>query len=110
VGTLKSNHDRSVIETRLCASIVGHVGPRTSNAASISMSRTSALSPRLDTSVNPAKGFESCLFRFGNSACIETMKATTHSSVNIGPGAQPIALTHIAISLGLEELVNELTQ
>ncbi|HAR38101.1 MAG: glyoxalase [Nitrospirae bacterium GWC2_57_13] len=60
--------------------------------------------------VNPAKGFESCFLSFGDGARIEAMKTTTHSPVEFEPGAQRMGLTHFAISLGSEQLVDELTQ
>jgi len=60
--------------------------------------------------VNPATGFESCFLSFADGARIEAMKTTTLSPVVIEPGAQRMGLTHIAISLGSEQLVDELTQ
>jgi lactoylglutathione lyase len=38
------------------------------------------------------------------------MKTTTHAPVFIEPGAQRMGLTHFAVSLGSEALVDELTQ
>ena len=60
--------------------------------------------------VNPAKGFKSCFLSFADGARIEAMKTTTLSPVVVEPGAQRMGLTHIAISLGSERLVDELTQ
>jgi lactoylglutathione lyase len=60
--------------------------------------------------VNAAKGFESCFLSFKDGARIEAMKTSTLSPVVIEPGAQRMGLTHIAISLGSERLVDELTQ
>ena len=60
--------------------------------------------------VNPAKGFESCFLSFADGARIEAMKTTALSPVVIEPGVQRMGLTHIAISLGSEQLVDELTQ
>ena len=60
--------------------------------------------------VNPAKGFESCFLSFADGARIEAMKTTTLSPVVVEPGAQRMGLTHIAISLGSEQLVDKLTQ
>jgi len=60
--------------------------------------------------VNSAKGFESCFLSFGEGARIEVMKTTTLSPVAIESGAQRMGLTHFAVSLGSEALVDELTQ
>lgn len=60
--------------------------------------------------VNAAKGFESCFLSFGDGARIEIMKTVTLSPVAIEPGAQRMGLTHLAIALGSEGLVDELTQ
>jgi lactoylglutathione lyase len=60
--------------------------------------------------VNPSKGFESCFLNFTGGARIEAMKTTTLSPVVIEPGAQRMGFTHIAISLGSEQLVDALTE
>ncbi len=60
--------------------------------------------------VNPTKGFESCFLSFSGGARIEAMKTTTLAPVVIAPGAQRMGLTHFAVSLGAESLVDELTQ
>jgi lactoylglutathione lyase len=60
--------------------------------------------------VNAAKGFESCFLRLSDGARIEVMKTTTLSPVAIEPGAQRMGLTHIAISVGSEQLVDALTE
>jgi lactoylglutathione lyase len=60
--------------------------------------------------VNPAKGFESCFLSFSDGARIEAMTTTTLSPVVIEAGAQRMGLTHMAISLGSESLVDELTR
>ena len=59
---------------------------------------------------NPAKGFESYFLSFGDGARIEAMKIATHAPVEVEPGAHRMGLTHFAISLGSEQLVDELTQ
>ena len=59
--------------------------------------------------VNPAKGFESCFLRFADGARLEAMTTTTLSLVESPPGAQRLGLTHLAISVGSERLVDELT-
>jgi lactoylglutathione lyase len=59
--------------------------------------------------VNPTKGFESCFLSFSDGARIEAMQTTTMAPVVIEPGAQRMGLTHLAISLGSEPLVDELT-
>jgi lactoylglutathione lyase len=60
--------------------------------------------------VNPAKGFESCFLSFTAGTRIEVMKTTTLSPVVIEAGAQRMGLTHFAISVGSERLVDALTQ
>ena len=60
--------------------------------------------------VNAKKGFESCFLSFADGARIEAMRTTSLSPVVIEAGAQRMGLTHIAISLGSEQLVDELTQ
>ena len=60
--------------------------------------------------VNPAKGFESCFLSFESGARIEAMKTTMLTPVGVEVGAQRLGLTHIAISLGSEQLVDKLTQ
>jgi lactoylglutathione lyase len=59
--------------------------------------------------VNPAKGFESCFLNFTDGARLEVMKTTTLPLVESAAGAQRMGLTHLAISLGSERLVDELT-
>jgi lactoylglutathione lyase len=59
--------------------------------------------------VNPAKGFESCFLSFTDGARLEAMTTTTLSLVEIPLGAQRLGLTHLAISVGSERLVDELT-
>ncbi len=59
---------------------------------------------------NPAKGFESCFLSFAGGARLEAMTTTTLPLVEYGPGVQRLGLTHLAISVGSERLVDELTQ
>jgi lactoylglutathione lyase len=59
---------------------------------------------------NPSKGFESCFLSFTDGARIEAMKTTTIKPIVVEPGAQRIGLTHLAVSLGSEHLVDELTE
>jgi lactoylglutathione lyase len=58
---------------------------------------------------NPAKGFKSRFLRFGRGAALEIMQSTSLSPVKLEPGAQRMGLTHLALSVGSEERVNELT-
>jgi lactoylglutathione lyase len=60
--------------------------------------------------VNPVKGFTSCFVSFSEGARIEVMMTTVLSPVVIEPGAQRMGLTHIAISVGSAERVDELTR
>jgi lactoylglutathione lyase len=59
--------------------------------------------------VNQQKGFESCFLGFSDGARIELMTTTLLKPVLIEPGAQRMGLTHFALSLGTEQLVDELT-
>lgn len=59
--------------------------------------------------VNATKGFESRFLSLASGARIELMRTTTLSPVVIAPGAQRMGLTHIAIALGSEQAVDELT-
>jgi lactoylglutathione lyase len=59
--------------------------------------------------VNPAKGFESCFLQFTDGARIEAMTTTTLPLVKSPPGAQRLGLTHLAMSVGSERVVDELT-
>jgi len=60
--------------------------------------------------VNPAKGFESCFLSFDDGARLEAMTTTSLSLIELPPGAQRFGLTHLAISVGSERLVDELTK
>lgn len=60
--------------------------------------------------VNPKKGFESCFLSFADGARIEAMKTTALTPVAFEPGAQRMGLTHLAIAVGSEQVVAELTQ
>lgn len=60
--------------------------------------------------VNPKQGFESCFLSFADGARIEVMKTTILDPVKIEPGAQRTGLTHFAVALGSERLVDELTR
>jgi lactoylglutathione lyase len=60
--------------------------------------------------VNPAKGFESCFLSFENGARLEAMTTTTLPLVQAPRGAQRLGLTHLAISVGSDRLVDSLTE
>ena len=60
--------------------------------------------------VNPKKGFESCFLSFAGGARLEAMTTTMLSLAERAPGEQQLGLTHLAISVGSETLVDELTQ
>jgi lactoylglutathione lyase len=59
---------------------------------------------------NPSKGFRSIFLSFGGGARIEVMQTSKLSPVVLEPGAQRMGLTHIAISVGSVEQVDELTR
>jgi lactoylglutathione lyase len=58
---------------------------------------------------NPAKGYQSRFLRFADGARLELMRTTTLQPVRCESGAQRMGLTHIAIALGAEQRVDELT-
>ena len=58
---------------------------------------------------NPAKGYQSCFVAFGAGARLELMTTTALRPVRHAPGAQRIGLTHLALSVGSSEKVDELT-
>ena len=58
---------------------------------------------------NTAKGFESVFLTFTDGARLELMRTTTLAPVALAPGAQRMGLTHLAISVGSDELVDSLT-
>lgn len=60
--------------------------------------------------VNATKGFESCFLSFPEGARIELMKTTRLSPLLIEAGAERMGLTHFAMSVGSDALVDELTQ
>lgn len=59
---------------------------------------------------NPAKGFESRFLTFAGGARLELMRTSTLRPARYERGAQRMGLTHIAISLGAEGRVDELTR
>jgi lactoylglutathione lyase len=58
---------------------------------------------------NPAKGFSSRFLTFESGARLELMTSTTFAPLRSEAGAQRMGLTHLAISLGSETLVDDLT-
>ena len=59
---------------------------------------------------NPAKGFESRFLSFATGARLEIMRTTTLAPVKHESGAQRMGLTHMALSVGSEQRVEELTR
>ncbi|MDP9013039.1 MAG: VOC family protein [Acidobacteriota bacterium] len=60
--------------------------------------------------VNQKKGFESYFLSFSEGARIEIMKTAALHPLGAEPGVQRMGFAHIAISLGSEKLVDELTK
>lgn len=58
---------------------------------------------------NAAKGFESRFVTFESGARLEIMRTTSMRPVSYAPGTQRMGLTHLALSLGSVELVDQLT-
>jgi lactoylglutathione lyase len=59
--------------------------------------------------VNRSKGFESAFLSFSTGARLEVMTTTTLGPVRLDAGAQRMGLTHLAIAVGSDRLVDELT-
>jgi lactoylglutathione lyase len=59
--------------------------------------------------VNPAKGFASRFLSFAGGARLEVMQSSVMEAVKHAPGAQRMGLTHLAVSVGSESGVDELT-
>ena len=58
---------------------------------------------------NPAKGFESRFLTFESGARLELMQTSLLNPVGHDPGVQRMGLTHIAIAVGTERRVDEVT-
>jgi lactoylglutathione lyase len=59
--------------------------------------------------VNATKGFESRFLSFEGGARLEVMQSSVVEAVKHAPGAQRMGLTHLAVSVGSESGVDELT-
>lgn len=59
---------------------------------------------------NPAKGFDSCFLEFDGGARLELMRTSQHELAGAPPGAQRHGLTHLALAVGSEARVDELTR
>jgi lactoylglutathione lyase len=62
-----------------------------------------------DRYANPAKGFESRFLTFETGARLELMQTSVLQPVAHERGAQRMGLTHLAITVGAERRVDELT-
>jgi lactoylglutathione lyase len=60
--------------------------------------------------VNSKKGFESVFLTLSGGTRIEVMSTTTLHPVEIEAGAQRMGLTHFAIAVGSDAIVDQLTQ
>jgi len=58
---------------------------------------------------NPSHGFESYFLSFESGARLEIMKSSSLQPVPCEPGAQRMGLTHLAICVGSEREVDQLT-
>ncbi|MDP9087609.1 MAG: VOC family protein [Pseudomonadota bacterium] len=59
--------------------------------------------------INAKKGYEARFLSFEGGARIELMKSSTLDPVVLERGAQRMGLTHVAVSVGSEQRVDELT-
>ena len=62
-----------------------------------------------DRYTNATKGFESRFLTFDSGARLEIMRTTSMSPVKYQPAVQRMGLTHLAVSVGSEQSVDELT-
>jgi lactoylglutathione lyase len=62
-----------------------------------------------DKYANPTKGFESRFLSFDSGARLEIMRTATLSPIKHASGVQRMGLTHLALSVGSEQRVDELT-
>jgi lactoylglutathione lyase len=58
---------------------------------------------------NPAKGFRSRFLTLAAGARIEVMTTTSHAPLRAAAGAHRMGLAHLALALGSERAVDELT-
>ena len=58
---------------------------------------------------NPSKGFESCFLSFASGARLEVMRTTREVPASVLPGAQRMGLIHVALAVGSEQAVDDLT-
>jgi lactoylglutathione lyase len=99
----------SIID-RLCSMHIEHIALWTNDmercAAFYATYFGATAGPRY---TNPRKGFQSCFLSFESGARIEVMTTTAHQPVVVEAGAERMGLTHIAICVGSEETVDQLT-
>jgi lactoylglutathione lyase len=62
-----------------------------------------------DKYANPANGFESRFLSFHAGARLEIMRTTAFSPITHESGAQRMGLTHLAVCVGSEQRVDDLT-
>jgi lactoylglutathione lyase len=60
--------------------------------------------------VNAKKGFESAFLQFSSGARLEVMQTSTLNPIHLEAGAQRMGLTHLAITVGSDSRVDELTR
>jgi lactoylglutathione lyase len=89
---------------------IEHIALWVSDLAAMCEFYASAFSARVSGLYeNPAKGFSSRFLTFESGARLELMTSTTFAPLRSEAGAQRMGLTHLAISLGSETLVDDLT-
>ena len=59
---------------------------------------------------NPVHAFDSCFLEFDGGARLELMRTRQLELVDVPPGAQRYGLTHLAISVGSQARVDQLTR
>jgi lactoylglutathione lyase len=60
--------------------------------------------------VNAKKGFESAFLQFSSGARLEVMQTSSLTPIELEAGAQRMGLTHLAITVGSDSRVDELTR
>ena len=90
---------------------IEHIALWVENLDELSAFYASAFGAQVGTRyVNAAKGFQSCFLTFESGARVELMATTRLSPARHAPGTERMGLTHLAISLGSESAVDELTK
>ncbi len=90
---------------------VAHVAMWTQNIDRLAAFYTTYFGARAgDRYVNPAKGFESAFLHCDDGARIELMTTTRRTLASCTPGAERAGLAPVALAVGSEQRVDELSR